>query len=63
MLLFFLVSIALSCPEDENEFDIISLPSGISQQEICDQSTNRYELSLSAGEILQVDLLFFSCAR
>lgn len=58
MLLFFLVSIALSCPEDENEFDIISLSSGISQQEICDQSTNRYELSLSAGEILQVDLLF-----
>ena len=58
MLPFFFVSIALSCPEDENDFDVISLPSGISQQEICDQSTNIYELFLSAGEILHVEVLF-----
>ena len=58
MLPFFFVSIALSCPEEENDFYLISLPSGISQQEICDQSTNTYELSLSEGEILHVEVLF-----
>ena len=58
MLPFFFVSIALSCPEEENDFHLISLPSGISQQEICDQSTNTYELSLSEGEILHVEVLF-----
>ena len=58
MLPFFLVSIALSCPEEENDFSSIPLPSGISQHEICDQSTNLYELSLLVGEVLHVDVLF-----